>query len=196
MVCATHASSYTCEVKTIRHRGMRKIIMASAVVVFLSAAVLWQVSKARCLQLVGEVTCRIDTDTKLIALTFDDGPTPEGVDAVLAELGPRGISATFFLIGNRMEKFPGQAERLIEAGHELGNHTYTHQRNIGHSQDFYAAEIARTDALLNRAGSNTNLFRPPSQYALFAEIVFQKCIMYYLLSSTSITRKALLDGKS
>lgn len=84
---------------------MRKIIMASAVVVFLSAAVLWQVSKARCLQLVGEVTCRIDTDTKLIALTFDDGPTPEGVDAVLAELGPRGISATFFLIGNRMEKF-------------------------------------------------------------------------------------------
>jgi peptidoglycan-N-acetylglucosamine deacetylase len=140
---------------------MRKIIMASAVVLFLSAAVLWQVSKARCLQLVGEVTCRIDTDTKLIALTFDDGPTPEGVDAVLAELGPRGISATFFLIGNRMEKFPGQAERLIEAGHELGNHTYTHQRNIGHSQDFYAAEIARTDALLKRAGSDTNLFRPP-----------------------------------
>lgn len=135
--------------------------MASAIFLFLSAAVLWQVSKARCFQLVGEVTCRIDTDAKLVALSFDDGPTPKGVDAVLTELGPRGISATFFLIGSRMEKFPGQAERLIAAGHELGNHTFTHQRNIGRSQDFYAAEIAKTDVLLKRAGSDTNLFRPP-----------------------------------
>lgn len=135
--------------------------MASAIFLFLSAAVLWQVSKARCLQLVGEVTCRIDTVSKLVALTFDDGPTPEGVDAILGELGPRGISATFFLIGNRMEKFPGQAERLIAAGHELGNHTFTHKRNIGRSQEFYATEIAKTDALLKRAGSDTNLFRPP-----------------------------------
>ncbi|TAD72784.1 MAG: polysaccharide deacetylase [Sphingomonadales bacterium] len=142
-------------------RGIRKIIAVSAIVLLLAAAVLWQIPKARCFQLVGEVTCRLKTDAKLVALTFDDGPTPEGVDAVLAELGPRGISATFFLIGNRMEKFPGQAERLIAAGHELGNHTYSHERNIGRSQDFYAAEIARTDVLLKRAGSDTNLFRPP-----------------------------------
>lgn len=135
--------------------------MATAILFIVSAAFIWQLSKARCIQLIGEVTCRVETDSKLVALTFDDGPTPEGVDAVLAELGPRGITATFFLIGNRMEKFPGQAERLIAAGHELGNHTYTHQRNIGRSQDFYAAEIAKTDALLKLAGSDTNLFRPP-----------------------------------
>jgi peptidoglycan/xylan/chitin deacetylase (PgdA/CDA1 family) len=147
--------------KVIRRLGIRTVIAVSAIMLVVSAASLWQLSKARCMQLIGEVTCRFETDRKLVALTFDDGPTPEGVDAVLAELGPRGINATFFLIGNRMEKFPGQAERLIAAGHELGNHTYTHQRNIGRSQDFYAGEIAKTDALLKRAGSDTKLFRPP-----------------------------------
>lgn len=140
---------------------IRTIIIAAAILLTLSAAAVWQLSKARCLQLVGEVTCRVETEAKIVALTFDDGPTPEGVDAVLAELGPRGISATFFLIGNRMAKFPGQAERLIAAGHELGNHTYSHQRNLGRSQAFYAEEIARTGALLKAAGSDTTLFRPP-----------------------------------
>jgi peptidoglycan/xylan/chitin deacetylase (PgdA/CDA1 family) len=147
--------------KVARHFRVRTIIIASAILLALSVGAVWQLSKARCLQLVGEVTCRVETGAKIVALTFDDGPTPEGVDAVLAELGPRGISATFFLIGNRMEKFPGQAERLIAAGHELGNHTYSHQRNLGRSQEFYAAEIARTHALLQRAGSDTRLFRPP-----------------------------------
>lgn len=147
--------------KVARHFRLRSAILASAIFLALSAAAAWQLSKARCLQLVGEVTCRVETETKFVALTFDDGPTPEGVDAVLAELEPRGIHATFFLIGNRMEKFPGQAERLIAAGHELGNHTYSHQRNLGRSQDFYAAEIAKTRALLQRAGSDTKLFRPP-----------------------------------
>jgi peptidoglycan-N-acetylglucosamine deacetylase len=144
-----------------RHLRTRTAIIALAILLALSAAAIWQLSKARCLQLVGEVTCRVETGAKLVALTFDDGPTPEGVDAVLAELGPRGITATFFLIGNRMEKFPGQAERLIAAGHELGNHTFSHQRNLGRSQSFYAAEIAKADALLQRAGSDTKLFRPP-----------------------------------
>jgi peptidoglycan/xylan/chitin deacetylase (PgdA/CDA1 family) len=147
--------------KVTQRVGMRSGIMIAGLVLALSTAAVWQLSKARCLQLVGDVTCRMETESKLVALTFDDGPTPEGVDAVLAELEPRGIHATFFLIGNRMEKFPGQAERLIAAGHELGNHTYSHQRNLGRSQDFYAAEIARTDALLKAAGSDTKLFRPP-----------------------------------
>ena len=145
----------------IKRVGMRSGIVIAAIVLIVSAALVWQLSKARCIQLVGEVTCRVETEAKLVALTFDDGPTPEGVDAVLAELGPRGIHATFFLIGSRMEKFPGQAERLIAAGHELGNHTYSHQRNLGRSQDFYAAEIAKTGALLQAAGSDTRLFRPP-----------------------------------
>ncbi|MBY0344698.1 MAG: polysaccharide deacetylase family protein, partial [Sphingomonadales bacterium] len=103
-------------IQRVRVRGG---IVVAIIALIVTAALTWQLSKARCIQLVGDVTCRVETEAKLVALTFDDGPTPEGVDAVLAELGPRGIHATFFLIGNRMKKFPGQAERLIAAGHEL-----------------------------------------------------------------------------
>ena len=138
-----------------------KLLLLAAVILLSVAVASWQLSKARCLQIVGELTCRVDTSSKIVALTFDDGPTPEGVDAVLRELEPRGIKATFFLIGNRMERFPGQAERLVSAGHELGNHTYSHKRNLGRAQSFYATEIAKTRALLKRAGSDTQLFRPP-----------------------------------
>ena len=118
-------------------------------------------SKQECWQLVGEVTCRADTPEKVVALSFDDGPTPEGVEAVLPELARRNIRATFFLIGDRMEKFPGQAERLRAAGHELGNHSYSHVRMLGRSRAFYRDEIARTDRLLRAAGGSPTLFRPP-----------------------------------
>lgn len=145
-----------------QNKSHRWKLLLGAVIIMLCLAVAgWQLSKAHCVQLVGDLTCRVDTSSKIVALTFDDGPTPEGVDAVLRELEPRGITATFFLIGNRMERFPGQAERLVSAGHELGNHTYSHQRNLGRSQSFYAEEIAKTDRLLQRAGSRTTLFRPP-----------------------------------
>ncbi|RJY09094.1 polysaccharide deacetylase family protein [Aurantiacibacter aquimixticola] len=118
-------------------------------------------SKSRCFQLVGDVVCRVETDRRIVALSFDDGPTPEGTDAVLATLEEYGVTATFFLIGNRLERFPGQAERLTAAGHEIGNHSYSHQRNLFRSRDFYRSEVRDTDALLREAGIVTDLFRPP-----------------------------------
>jgi peptidoglycan-N-acetylglucosamine deacetylase len=141
---------------------MQKWVFRIAIIAILLAFAGWRISKARCFQLVGELTCRIETDQKLVALSFDDGPTPEGVDAVLATLEPRGIKATFFLIGHRMEKWPGQARRLVGAGHEVGNHSYTHTRMIGKWPSTYDSEIARTDRLLKAEGvTNPKLFRPP-----------------------------------
>ena len=131
------------------------------VVAMLLAFGLNRLSKAHCFQLTGDVVCSVETERPLVALTFDDGPTPEGVDAVLPILEAHGAKATFFLIGNRMEKFPGQAERLLAAGHELGNHTWSHQRNIGRSRAFYRSEIADTHALLQSAGAAPEWFRPP-----------------------------------
>lgn len=122
---------------------------------------LHRLSKAPCFQLVGEVTCRVETNAKIVALTFDDGPTPEGVDAVMKTLSEHDVHATFFLIGNRMARFPGQAERLLAAGHELGNHSWSHVRNLGRSRQFYASEIARTNKLLRAAGQQPIYFRPP-----------------------------------
>lgn len=118
-------------------------------------------SKAKCTQLAGELTCRVETRENLVALSFDDGPTPEGVAAVLPILAEHDTKATFFLIGKHMQRHPEEAGRILAAGHELGNHSFSHQRNIGYSREFYRSEIERTEALLAAAGSDSGLFRPP-----------------------------------
>ena len=126
------------------------------------ALFLWRASKAECWGLIGEVTCRVETAQPVVALSFDDGPTPEGVDIVLTELQRRNLRATFFLIGDRMQRWPGQAERLAAAGMELGNHSFSHKRMIGQSEAHYDREIACTEALLRAAGTpGSRLFRPP-----------------------------------
>lgn len=120
------------------------------------------VSKRTCWVFVGEVTCRVETNQKVVALSFDDGPTPEGVDAVLPELQKRGVKATFFLIGRYMDKYPEQGPRLLAAGQELGNHTWSHKRNIFKSYSYYQQQVADADAQLRKAGvAHPVLFRPP-----------------------------------
>jgi peptidoglycan-N-acetylglucosamine deacetylase len=125
-------------------------------------------SKSECMALIGDVTCRVETGERVVALSFDDGPTPEGVDVILPELERRNLRATFFLIGNRMQRWPGQAERLVAAGMELGNHSYSHRRMIGSSEAHYREEITRTERLLRAAGARaTGMFRPPFGKRLF-----------------------------
>ncbi|MCD1623644.1 polysaccharide deacetylase family protein [Citromicrobium bathyomarinum] len=118
-------------------------------------------SKAPCLQLVGDLTCRVETDDKIVALTFDDGPTPRGVAAVLPILDRYDARATFFLIGEDLKRHPQAARQILAAGHELGNHTYSHQRNVGRSRAFYREELGKTRQLLRAVGSDSDLFRPP-----------------------------------
>ncbi len=143
-------------------KTVRRSLIVALILFLLLGFGLWRASKASCWQLVGEVICRVATNEKIIALSFDDGPTPEGVDFVLPELEKRGIKATFFLIGDGMEKFPGQAERLLAAGHELGNHTYSHKQNIFKSYGYYQQQVMKADALLRKAGvAKPTLFRPP-----------------------------------
>ncbi|MEL7681388.1 polysaccharide deacetylase family protein [Citromicrobium bathyomarinum] len=118
-------------------------------------------SKAPCLQLIGDLTCRVETDNKIVALTFDDGPTPRGVAAVLPILDRYDARATFFLIGEDLKRHPQAARQILAAGHELGNHTYSHQRNVGRSRAFYREELGKTGQLLRAVGSDSDLFRPP-----------------------------------
>jgi peptidoglycan-N-acetylglucosamine deacetylase len=140
----------------------RKTIFILLVTALVTSFATWRISKARCFQLVGDLTCRVETKEKIVALTFDDGPTEIGVGAVLAELEPRGIKATFFLIGKHMEANPGLAKRLVEAGHEVGNHSFTHTRMIGKWPSTYDQEVQKTDQILRAEGvENPTLFRPP-----------------------------------
>src|SRR5947209_17920913 len=65
-----------------------------------------------------------------LALTFDDGPHPKYTPQILAALREAGVRATFFVLGSQIERHPEMVAEMIEGGHELGNHTYSHA-NLG-----------------------------------------------------------------
>jgi peptidoglycan/xylan/chitin deacetylase (PgdA/CDA1 family) len=142
----------------------RTITLASVVALAVLAGAgvgLFQLSRARCVSLVAPPICRVHTTAPLVALTFDDGPTALGLQAILPELARHEAHATFFLIGGEAEAHPDMVRSLLAAGQEVGNHTYSHLRNVGHSQAFYEAEIARTQAALRAAGAYARFVRPP-----------------------------------
>jgi peptidoglycan/xylan/chitin deacetylase (PgdA/CDA1 family) len=126
-----------------------------------TAGALWQISRARCLTLVGNVTCRVETTKHLVALTFDDGPTRLGVNAVLPLLERYDARATFFLTGREVQQEPDLARRILDAGHEIGNHSYSHTRMVGRPRDFYDAELNSTQRTIAAVGSIPTAFRPP-----------------------------------
>ena len=141
---------------------------AVLLLLLLGALFLWRVSKADCFVLAGEVTCRVETAEPLVALSLDDGPTPEGTAAALATLERADARATFFLIGKHIERNPNEVRRILAAGHEVANHSYSHRRMVGRSGGWYDDEIARTAALLRREGDDGPLlFRPPFGKKLF-----------------------------
>jgi len=142
----------------------RRGAIAAAVtlaLLLLVAIAAFAVSRALCFQLIGRPICHVDTSEKLVALTFDDGPTPEGVTIILDALRPYDAHATFFLIGGEVEKRPGEVRRLLAAGQEVGNHSYSHKRMWGLFAGPYVEEIRRTDTLLRAQGAAPVLFRPP-----------------------------------
>jgi peptidoglycan-N-acetylglucosamine deacetylase len=145
----------------MQRRRKRGIAVAGLIAISMTLF-LWRASKAECWGLIGDTVCRVETSQPMVALSFDDGPTPEGVDIALAALQRRNLRATFFLIGDRMERWPEQARRLAAANMELGNHSFSHKRMIGQSEAHYDMEIAQTEALLRAAGAPpSGLFRPP-----------------------------------
>src|SRR5438128_7545944 len=117
-------------------------------------------SKSRTHQLFGVIVPRVETERKVVALTFDDGPTSYAADDILAALGP--TKATFFLTGFGMTDSPAVAPRLIAAGHEIGNHTFHHDRLVLKTPRYIAAEIESVDAMIRAAGwKGPILFRAP-----------------------------------
>ena len=101
-------------------------------------------------------------DEKVVALTFDDGPSPEYTPLILDALKGYGVRATFFLVGKNVEKYPDIARRIAEEGHEIGNHTYSHRDLVPSSKRRLLKEIKKTQvAIANATGMWPTLFRPP-----------------------------------
>ncbi len=102
------------------------LVIAAAIIVVTAAA--FQVSKSRTFQFFGEIVPRVNMRRKAVALTFDDGPIPGATEEVLSILNEAGVKATFFVIGANLERNPEEGRKIVTAGHELGNHTYSHTR--------------------------------------------------------------------
>lgn len=99
---------------------------------------------------------------KALALTFDDGPDPLFTPQVLDILRKEGVKATFFIIGNNAEKHPELVRRIFAAGHDIGNHTYTHPNIAEVSRTQLRLEVSATERLLESIlGRRTHLFRSP-----------------------------------
>jgi len=98
-----------------------------------------------------------------VCLTFDNGPTPGITEPVLDLLADHGVPATFFAIGRKLTTPPGQqlGQRIVEAGHQLGGHTWTHSVQFGLAADNVVdGELSRTRAAVDAAGGDGLLFRP------------------------------------
>jgi len=101
-------------------------------------------------------------DPRHIALTYDDGPNDPHTLRLLEVLARHGVKATFFLIGRFVEQRPDIARQIAQAGHAIGNHTFTHPNLALVSNTRIARELADCERVLGNAiGNHAPLFRPP-----------------------------------
>ncbi|GAA4234929.1 polysaccharide deacetylase family protein [Postechiella marina] len=111
----------------------------------------------------------IATTHKVIYLTFDDGPTPEITNWTLNLLKQYQAKATFFCIGNNIEKHPEIFQDILKDGHAIGNHTQNHVKGWKTNTDLYINETTQTQSIINAEIAKANdykrtksyLFRPP-----------------------------------
>jgi peptidoglycan/xylan/chitin deacetylase (PgdA/CDA1 family) len=96
------------------------------------------------------------------ALTFDDGPHPQGTPAVLEILARERVSATFFLVGEQVRRDPGLAREIVDAGHGIGLHCDRHRNLLRLAPRQVRADIARAQEAIEQAtGRAIGLYRPP-----------------------------------
>lgn len=129
---------------------------------------------------------RVDTDERVVGLSFDDGPDPAYTPGVLDVLARRRARATFFMVGVNALAHPDLVARVVGAGHSVGNHTFDHASLETLDPSAVAAEIDRGEEAIVRAGApRPRLFRPPrgltdEVVAVFAEADRYRTIFWTL----------------
>ena len=100
---------------------------------------------------------KINSSKKEVFITFDDGPTPEFTQWILNLLKSLDIKSTFFCIGEKAKRHPNIISEILQKGHSIGNHTFSHKNGWFLTLNSYVKEIEKCSNFVN----NTNLFRPP-----------------------------------
>ena len=104
---------------------------------------------------------KANTQEKVVALTFDDGPDPIDTPAVLDILKEKQARATFFVLGQAAQSNPDLLKRLVIEGHEIGNHSFKHD----YQQRHLVEEMNQTDqAVFAATGTHTYFYRPPGGF--------------------------------
>lgn len=143
------------------NRRLSPLLIAVLVLVVVGAG-LPKLIKSRQVQICGGLTRRVETAQRRIALTFDDGPTPGDTQTVLDILGRYRVRATFFLVGSQVAEDLADARAIVGAGHQIGNHSWSHRRLIAVTPHTVAREITDTDRVLRGVGYQGDIaFRPP-----------------------------------
>lgn len=143
--------------------------------------------------------------SNMVALTFDDGPSPDFTPLILDILREHGVPATFFLVGEHVRKYPEIARRIVDEGHEIGNHTYSH-RNLPtlSAVALHREVIQGTKAIAEVTGVYPSYVRPPrgmydGRFGRLAELMGQKIVLWtvssrdwrYGTTAENITRMVL-----
>lgn len=111
-------------------------------------------------------------DSEGIYLTFDDGPTPGVTEWILHTLDRYDAKATFFVLGKNVELYPDLYQMILDKGHKIGNHTYSHQKGWTMTTEDYIADVDLAGDMLH-----TELFRPP--YARVTRAQLQRIAQRY-----------------
>lgn len=130
---------------------------------------------------------RIKTDAPNLYLTFDDGPIPEVTPWVLDLLNKYKAKATFFCIGDNIQKHPELFKRILNDGHAVGNHTFNHLNGWNTDKSTYLKNVQDCDHIIEKQQVKTKLFRPPYGKCTFAqanELLAQhkKIVMWDIIS--------------
>jgi len=108
---------------------------------------------------------RVNRIEKVVVLTFDDGPSPVWTTRILDELKKVNVKATFFMLGEHVAEYPEIAQRVVQEGHEIGNHTYDHRVLLYYTLEQLENEIKDTERIIKEStGRTTRYFRPPKAW--------------------------------
>lgn len=108
---------------------------------------------------------RVPSKEKVVALTFDDGPSPVWTPQILAVLKLANVQATFFMIGEHAQEYPEIARSVAEEGHEIGNHTYDHHGVFYYKPEELSKEVEEAEKIIKSVtGIETKYFRPPKAW--------------------------------
>ena len=107
---------------------------------------------------------RMDPTEKAVYLTFDDGPIPEATPFILDTLERFGAKATFFMVGDNVRRYPHLYQRIVEAGHQVGNHTFHHLGALKHQVATYIDDTYEANLLIK-----ARYFRPPHGWMRLSE---------------------------